>query len=160
GQGALLLTNPQAADNPFFRLGPAWTTLPLVLLSTAATVIASQALISGAFSLSMQAMHMGYLPRMRVTYTSERHAGQVYMPGINVALMVACIGLVVGFRTSGNLAAAYGVAVTTTMVVTTALFYAVARERFGWSRATALTACGVFLVVDLAFFTGNLFKIP
>jgi KUP system potassium uptake protein len=131
-----------------------------VVLSTAATVIASQALISGAFSLSVQALHMGYLPRLRVHYTSEEQAGQVYIPGINWTLMVACLGLVLGFRTSGNLAAAYGVAVTTTMVVTTVLFYAVARERLGWSHGPTLALCAGFLVVDLAFFVGNIFKIP
>jgi KUP system potassium uptake protein len=160
GQGALLLSNPQAVDNPFFRLVPGWATIPLVVLSTAATVIASQALISGAFSLSMQALHMGYLPRLRVNYTSEEQAGQIYIPGINWALMVACIGLVLGFRTSSNLAAAYGVAVTTTMVITTVLFYAIARERFGWSRGPVAALCAGFLVIDLAFFAGNIFKIP
>ena len=160
GQGALLLTTPEAVDNPFFRLAPTWATIPLVVLSTAATVIASQALISGAFSLSQQALHMGYLPRLRVLYTSESQVGQVYIPGVNWALMIACIGLVLGFRTSGNLAGAYGVAVTTTMVVTTMLFYTVSRELFGWSRGATAALCGGFLVLDLAFFTGNVFKIP
>jgi KUP system potassium uptake protein len=160
GQGALLLSAQQPIDNPFYRLAPEWATIPLVVLSTAATVIASQALISGAFSLSMQAMHMGYLPRLRVLYTSEEEIGQIYIPAINWALMVACIGLVLGFRSSGNLAAAYGVAVTTTMVVTTLLFYTVARERFGWPKLPTLAACGAFLVIDLSFFAGNIFKIP
>jgi KUP system potassium uptake protein len=160
GQGALLLSSPQAVDNPFYRLAPEWATIPLVILSTLATVIASQALISGAFSLSQQALHMGYLPRLRVLYTSESQVGQVYIPGVNWALMVACIGLVLGFRTSGNLAAAYGAAVSTDMVITTLLFYAVARERFRWSRGPTFALCAGFLLVDLAFFSGNIFKIP
>jgi KUP system potassium uptake protein len=160
GQGALLLVDQQAVDNPFFRLAPAWAAIPLVVLSTVATVVASQALISGAFSLSMQAVQMGYLPRLRVRHTSESQIGQVYIPGINWTLMVACIGLVVGFRSSSGLAAAYGVAVTTTMVVTTLLFYTVARERFGWPRVPVAALCGGLLVIDLAFFAGNIFKIP
>lgn len=160
GQGALLLSNPLAIDNPFYRLAPSWATIPLVVLSTAATVIASQALISGVFSLSMQAVQMGYLPRLRVQHTSESEEGQVYIPGMNWTLMLACIGLVFGFRSSGGLAAAYGVAVTTTMVVTTVLFYVVARERFGWPKLPTMALCGGFLIIDLAFFTGNMFKIP
>jgi KUP system potassium uptake protein len=160
GQGALLLGQPEAVDNPFYRMAPDWATIPMVLLATVATVIASQALISGVFSLSMQAVQMGYMPRLRVRHTSESEPGQVYIPGINWTLMIACIGLVLGFQTSSNLAAAYGVAVTTTMVVTTLLFYVVAREVFGWSRVPTLALCAGFLVVDLAFFTGNMFKIP
>jgi KUP system potassium uptake protein len=160
GQGALLLSAQQPIDNPFYRLAPEWATIPLVVLSTAATVIASQALISGAFSLSMQAVHIGYLPRLRVRYTSEEEIGQIYIPAVNWTLMVACIGLVLGFRSSGNLAAAYGVAVTTTMMVTSLLFYTVARERFGWPRVPTLALCAVFLVVDVAFFAGNIVKIP
>jgi KUP system potassium uptake protein len=160
GQGALLLVDEQAVENPFFHLAPDWATIPLVVLSTVATVVASQALISGSFSLSVQAVQMGYLPRMRVRHTSESHFGQVYIPGINWTLMIACIGLVLGFRSSSGLAAAYGVAVTTTMVVTTLLFYTVARERFGWPRLPTMALCGLFLVIDLAFFTGNIFKIP
>ncbi|HEX6254253.1 MAG TPA: potassium transporter Kup [Euzebyales bacterium] len=160
GQGALLLDRPEAIDNPFYRLAPGWATVPLVVLATIATVIASQALISGVFSLSMQAVQMGYLPRLRVRHTSEEQEGQVYIPGMNWTLMIACIGLVLGFRTSSGLAAAYGVAVTTTMVVTTLLFYVVAREQFGWSPRRTLALCAGFLVVDLAFFVGNMFKIP
>ena len=160
GQGALLLSSQQPIDNPFYRLAPEWATIPLVVLSTAATVIASQALISGAFSLSMQAVHMGYLPRLHVVYTSEEEAGQIYIPAVNWALMVACIGLVLGFRSSGNLAAAYGVAVTTTMAITTLLFYAVARERFGWPRVPTLALCGAFFAIDMAFFAGTIFKVP
>lgn len=160
GQGALMMVDPHAVDNPFFQLAPQWATIPLVVLATAATVVASQALISGAFSLSVQAVQMGYLPRMRVRHTSESQIGQVYIPGINWALMIACIGLVVGFGSSSALAAAYGVAVTTTMVVTTLLFYTVARERFGWPPVPTMALCGAFLIIDLAFFTGNMFKIP
>lgn len=160
GQGALLLNQPEAVDNPFYRLAPSWATIPLVVVATVATVIASQALISGVFSLSTQAVQMGYLPRLRVQHTSDEQEGQVYIAGMNWTLMLACIGLVLGFRTSSGLAAAYGVAVTTTMVVTTLLFYVVARERFDWPRGRALALCGAFLVVDVAFFVGNIFKIP
>lgn len=160
GQGALLLSDPSALDNPFYRLAPSWATIPLVVLATAATVIASQALISGVFSLTMQAVQQHYLPRLKLVHTSDAHIGQVYIAAVNWTLMVACIALVLGFRSSANLAAAYGVAVTTTMVVTTLLFAVVARERFGWSRLGTLSLCAAFLVVDLAFFVGNIFKIP
>ena len=160
GQGALLISTPSAVDNPFYRLAPTWATIPLVIMATVATVIASQALISGVFSLSMQAVQMGYMPRLRVQHTSDEQEGQVYIPGMNWTLMAACIGLVFGFQTSSGLAAAYGVAVTTTMVVTTLLFYVVARERFGWSRGPTAALCASFLVIDLAFFVGNIFKIP
>lgn len=127
GQGALILRDPGAIDSPFFLLAPSWAVFPLVVLATFATVIASQALISGAFSLTMQAIQMGYLPRLRVHHTSETQRGQVYIPAVNWTLMLACVGLVLAFRTSGNLAAAYGVAVTTTMVITTLLFAVVAK---------------------------------
>lgn len=134
--------------------------LPLVVLATLATVIASQALISGAFSLTMQSVQFGYSPRLRIQHTSPTEVGQIYVPAVNWALMVACIGLVLGFRSSTNLAAAYGVAVTTTMVITTLLFYVVLRQRFGWSWASAVGLCVPFLAIDLAFFGANLFKIP
>lgn len=160
GQGALLLHDPTAISNPFYLLVPGWAVVPLVVLSTMATVIASQALISGLFSLTTQAVQMRYVPRLRVRHTSRSQIGQVYVPAVNWALMAACIGLVVAFRSSANLAAAYGVAVTTTMVVTTLLFSVVARERFGWPLAGVLVLSGVFLVVDLGFFGANLFKIP
>ncbi|MEO7711698.1 MAG: KUP/HAK/KT family potassium transporter, partial [Gemmatimonadaceae bacterium] len=126
GQGALVLRDPSAAEHPFFRLAPEWALLPLVALTTLATVIASQAVISGAFSLTRQAVQLGYLPRMDIEHTSETHIGQIYIPGLNRILMVCCIGLVLGFQTSSNLAAAYGVAVTTDMVFTTILFAVVA----------------------------------
>lgn len=160
GQGALLLSDPEAIDNPFYRLAPDWAVLPLVVLATGATVIASQALISGVFSLTHQASQLGYLPRLRITHTSSAEQGQVYVPAVNWALMVACVAMVVGFRTSTSLAAAYGVAVTMTMVITTVIFYAVARERFGWPRMATAALCGVFLVVDVAFFVANVPKIP
>src|SRR5688572_14677849 len=133
---------------------------PVVAIATIATVIASQALISGSFSLTMQAVQLGYSPRLDIQHTSADEKGQIYIPAINWVLMVCCIGLVLGFRSSSNLAAAYGVAVTTTMAITTLLFYFVARERWGWSawRAGLLTAG--FLVIDLAFWGANVLKIP
>jgi KUP system potassium uptake protein len=160
GQGALLLAEPAAVANPFFHMVPAWALLPAVALATLATVIASQALISGAFSLTLQAVQLGYSPRVRIDHTSAHERGQIYIPSVNWALMIACIGLVLGFRSSTALAAAYGVAVTTTMAITTLLFHFVARERWGWStlQATALTA--LFLSIDLAFLGANVLKIP
>ncbi len=160
GQGALVLAEPEAIDNPFYRLPPEWAVLPLVILATSATVIASQALITGAFSLTMQAVQLGYLPRVVVDHTSPREVGQVYVAAVNWTLMVACIGLVVAFGSSTNLAAAYGVAVTSTMVITTALLYVVMRERWNWGVAPALTLTALFLVVDLAFFGANILKVP
>jgi KUP system potassium uptake protein len=160
GQGALLMRDPSAVENPFYRMAPPWALLPIVVVATLATVIASQALISGAFSLTLQAVQLGYCPHVEIDHTSARERGQIYIPSVNWALMVACIGLVLGFRSSSNLAAAYGVAVTTTMAITTLLFYFVARERWRWSvwRAGLLTAG--FLVIDIAFWGANLLKIP
>jgi KUP system potassium uptake protein len=160
GQGALLLSDPEAIDHPFYELAPSWGVLPLVVLSTMATVIASQALISGAFSVTMQAVQLGYTPRVRIEHTSKTEIGQIYVPALNWSLMVACVGLVLGFRSSSNLAAAYGVAVTTTMVITTLLFFVVLREHFGWQRRTAIALTVPLLVIDLGFFGANLFKIP
>jgi KUP system potassium uptake protein len=160
GQGALLVANPEFLDAPFFRLVPGWASYPLVGLTTIATVIASQAVISGAFSLTRQAVQLGYLPRLRVEHTSEKHIGQIYMPAVNWLLLAACIGLVLGFRTSSNLANAYGVAVTTDMVFTTVLLTVVALQRWGWKPILVLAMGGAFLVVDLAFWAGNLPKIP
>jgi KUP system potassium uptake protein len=160
GQGALILSDPAAIDNPFYRLAPGWALLPLVLLATAATVIASQALISGAYSLTMQAVQLGFLPRVDIDHTSPREVGQVYVASINWVLMFACIGLVLTFKSSSNLAAAYGVAVTSTMVITTLLLYRVARERWGWSRFKAGWIMTSFFVVDVAFFSANIIKIP
>jgi len=160
GQGAMLIESPADIDNPFFRMAPGWATLPLVFLATMATVIASQALISGAYSLTMQAVQLGYLPRMRIDHTSPREIGQVYISSVNWALMIACVSLVVAFQSSTNLAAAYGVAVTTTMVITTLLLFIVMRERWNWSFPLAVTLTAGFLVIDLAFFSANIVKIP
>ena len=137
GQAALLIDDPDAIESPFYRLAPDWGITPLAILATMASVIASQALISGAFSLTVQAVQLDYLPRLKILHTSTHHKGQVYVPLVNWALMVGCVGLVVGFQTSSNLAAAYGIAVTTTMVITTILFFVVARTRWGWSLAKA-----------------------
>jgi KUP system potassium uptake protein len=160
GQGALLLLQPQAIENPFYRMGPQWATYPLIVMATAATVIASQAVISGSFSLAMQSVQLGYSPRLEIVHTSARERGQIYIPPVNWALMLACIALVVGFGSSSNLAAAYGVAVTTTMVVTTVLFYVLARERWHWPLWLSLIVAGFFLLIDLAFWGANLLKIP
>ncbi len=151
GQGALLLADPSAASHPFYALAPPWALYPLVILATAATIIASQAVISGAFSLTRQAIQLGYFPRLQIKHTSDEKIGQIYIPQINALLMVATIGLVLGFRSTSKLAAAYGVAVTTTMIIATILFYVVARERFGWSRLTAGVPVALFLIVDLSF---------
>jgi KUP system potassium uptake protein len=159
GQGALLLRDPTAVENPFYRLAPPWALYPLVALACAAAVIASQALISGAFSLTRQAVQLGYAPRVDVEHTSAREMGQIYIPGVNWMLMAACIALVLGFRSSSHLAAAYGIAVTGTMAITTVLFYCVARERFGWTVVQAGAPALFFLAVDLAFFLANAVKI-
>jgi KUP system potassium uptake protein len=160
GQGALLMDTPGAVDQPLYRMAPAWALYPLVALATAATVIASQALISGAFSLTLQAVQLGYLPRMQIAHTSAQTSGQVYVPAINWILMMACLGLVVSFRSSSALAAAYGVAVTLTMVLTTLLLYVAVRHRWQWSIGWAVFLCGSFLVIDCAFLVANGFKIP
>ena len=161
GQGALILANPEAHNesNPFYLLAPSWALYPLVGLATVATVIASQALISGAFSITMQAIQLGYLPRMEIRHTSSEERGQIYLPSINAALMIACVGLVIGFRTSGALSAAYGIAVTLTMLITTLLFYFAARRLWNWSRLKAGSLCSAFLVVETLFFAANSVKI-
>src|SRR4051812_25676983 len=159
GQGALLLADPETRVNPFFHLAPAWGLYPLVVLSTMAAVIASQAIISGAFSLTQQAIQLGYSPRFDIQHTSAHEVGQVYIPEINWMLMVATLGLVFGFRSSTNLAAAYGMAVTLTMVITTLLAYVVTRERWGWSFWKAGVLAAIFLGVDSVFFGANLIKI-
>ena len=160
GQGALLISEPSTVDNPFYRMAPEWAVFPLVVLATMATVIASQALISGAYSLTMQAVQLGYLPRVHIDHTSPREIGQVYITTVNYLLMLACVGLVLSFRSSTNLAAAYGVAVTTTMLITTVLLYVVMRQRWRWSRPLAAGLTTVFLVVDLSFFFANIIKVP
>ncbi|HEU4566364.1 MAG TPA: potassium transporter Kup [Gemmatimonadaceae bacterium] len=159
GQGALLLRDPSATDNPFYRLIPEPLLIPMVVLATTAAVIASQALISGAFSLTRQAMQLGYMPRVTVRHTSAHEAGQIYIPEVNKALAVGCIVLVLAFRSSTNLAAAYGIAVTGTMVITTLLFYMIARSGFGWSQARALAFLLFFLAIDLSFLGANAVKI-
>jgi len=159
GQGGLLLDDPRAFESPFYLLAPAWALYPLVALATAATVIASQAVISGAFSLTRQAVQFGYLPLMKVVHTSARQIGQVYIPSVNWLLMAATAGLVLGFRTASNLAAAYGIAVSTTMVITTILAYSVARRVWAWPRWLALLVTGGFLAVDVAFFGANMVKV-
>jgi KUP system potassium uptake protein len=159
GQGALLLENPAAAEQPFFLLAHGWLVLPLVVLATAAAIIASQALISGAFSLTQQAIQLGYCPRLDIEHTSHREMGQVYVPQVNWALMLATILIVVGFGSSTALAAAYGIAVTLTMVITAVLIGVVATERWRWSPAVAYTVTGIFLTIDLAFFGANALKV-
>ncbi|MCU0770470.1 MAG: potassium transporter Kup [Verrucomicrobia bacterium] len=159
GEGALLLSNPEAARNPFFLLAPTWAVLPLVGLSTLAAVIASQAMISGAYSLTMQAIQMGYLPRMHIEHTSHSERGQIYMPQVNAFLLLTCIGLVLGFKSSSGLAGAYGIAVSLTMLITSLLFFAAARRVWNWSAWRAGLVCGVFLVVELAFAAANGLKL-
>jgi KUP system potassium uptake protein len=159
GQGALLIVDAKSVENPFYLMAPAWALYPLVVLSTIATVIASQAVISGAFSMTQQAMQLGYSPRMAVQHTSSRQIGQIYLPGINWALFVGVVVLVVGFRSSTNLAAAYGIAVTGTMAITTILAYVVARSMWKWSVAASAALFGAFLLIDLAFFSANILKV-
>jgi KUP system potassium uptake protein len=159
GQGALLLARPETAENPFYALVSGVWLYPLVFLATTATVIASQAIISGAFSLTRQAIQLGFTPRMRTEHTSEREIGQIYIPAVNWALMISCIALVMGFGSSSSLAAAYGVAVTTTMVITTLLLYIVEREVWGWSMVATLPLMVFFLAIDLAFFGANIVKV-
>jgi KUP system potassium uptake protein len=159
GQGAQLLANPDTRVNPFFHLAPEWGLYPLVVLSTMATVIASQAIISGAFSMTQQAIQLGYSPRFDIHHTSAHEVGQVYIPEINWMLMIATVGLVFGFRSSTNLAAAYGMAVTMTMVITTLLAFVVARELWRWSLWRAVLVMAAFLSLDLVFFGANVLKI-
>ncbi|MGE0042914.1 MAG: potassium transporter Kup [Vicinamibacterales bacterium] len=159
GQGALLLGSPDAAHQPFFLLVPPSARLALVGLATAAAIIASQALISGAFSLTRQAIQLGYCPRLDIDHTSADEMGQVYVPQVNWALMVCTIAIVVGFGSSAALAAAYGIAVTMTMVITTVLLHVVATHRWRWAPAVAFAVTGAFLTVDLAYFAANVLKI-
>jgi KUP system potassium uptake protein len=158
GQGALLLENPRA-EHPFFELAPSWALLPLVGIATAAAIIASQALISGAFSITRQAVQLGLFPRLDVEHTSAREMGQVYVSRVNWALMVATVMIVIGFRSSGAIAAAYGIAVTLTMIITVLLLYVVMTERWGWPAPAAGLLMGVFLTIDVAFFGANALKI-
>jgi len=160
GQASLILNDPEAVERPLFKMAPEWGVLPLVVLATMATVIASQALISGAFSLTVQAVQLDYLPRVKISHTSSSHRGQVYVPLVNWLLMIGCIGLVVTFQSSKALASAYGIAVTSTMLVTTLLFYEVCRNRWSWPAWKAMAVCGPLAVVDAAFLGANIPKIP
>ena len=159
GQGALLLHDPGLAQNPFYNLAPKWALIPLVVLATAAAVIASQALISGAFSLTMQGIQLGYIPRLAIEHTSERERGQIYLPQVNMALAIACLGLVLEFRSSSNLAAAYGIAVTLTMGITTLLFHFAARRLWNWPWWLSAIVCIPAFVIEMAFFGANALKI-
>jgi KUP system potassium uptake protein len=159
GQGALLLHDPSTAQNPFYLLAPSWGLYPMVVLSTLAAVIASQAVISGAFSVTRQAIQLGYLPRMDVNHTSEREIGQIYIPIMNWGLLLGIVALVLGFKTSSNLAAAYGIAVTGTMAIDTILAFVVVRGLWKWSWTATLTGITLFLSVDIAFFAANAGKI-
>lgn len=159
GQGALLLSDPSKAENPFFNLAPEWSLFPLVALSTVVAAVASQAIISGVFSLTRQAIQSGFLPRMNIIHTSAHEIGQIYLPSVNWALMVATLWVVMIFRTSSNLAGAYGVAVATTMVITTVYLGFAARKLWKWSAAAAIILSASFLIFDIAFFAANSVKI-
>jgi KUP system potassium uptake protein len=159
GQGALMMRDPSAIENPFFLLGPHWLRLPMVILATAATVIASQAVISGAFSMARQCMQLGFLPRMTVRHTSTMEEGQIYVPQVNSALAIGVVVLVLAFKTSDNLASAYGIAVTGTFLCTAVLAMVVFRRQFHWSRAAAISVFGGLFVIDTVFFAANTVKI-
>ena len=160
GQGALLLSNPEAVKNPFYLMAPDWALLPLVVLATMATVIASQALITGAFSVTKQVIQLGYLPRLNIQHTSVRETGQIYIPFVNWGLFVAIVLAVVMFKSSSNLAAAYGVAVCTDMLITTVLTFFVIRYGWNYPLGLCIAATGWFFLVDFAFFASNLLKLP
>src|ERR1017187_8275662 len=159
GQGALLLQHPDAAGRPFFSAVPTWGLYPMVALATIATVVASQALIAAVFSMTAQAAQLGYLPRVRVVHTSSSEIGQIYLPGLNWLLMLACLAVVLGFRSSDALASAYGLAVAGTMTITTMLFAIVARRRWGWSVPLVGAVAAALFLVDTAFLGANLLKI-
>jgi KUP system potassium uptake protein len=160
GQGALIIASPEAIKNPFYLLAPAWALLPMVILATAATVIASQAVISGAFSLTRQAIQMGYCPRLTIMHTSERQIGQIYVPFINWMLFFAVMLLVTGFKTSSNLAAAYGIAVTLAMAIDSLLIFVVLTRLWRWNPVAALAIVVPLVAIDAAFLSSNLLKIP
>jgi KUP system potassium uptake protein len=160
GQGALLLNEPDAIESPFFHLGPDWALVPMVILATLATVIASQAVISGAFSVARQAVQMGFLPRMLIIHTSGKEQGQIYVPFTNWTLYLAVVALVIGFKNSSNLAAAYGIAVTGTMLIDTILVAFVMVLLWRWHWLKVVLVAGAFLAVDIAFFAANALKIP
>jgi KUP system potassium uptake protein len=160
GQGALLLHDPTVARNPFYYLAPDWALYPLIGVATAAAIIASQAVISGAFSLTRQAVQLGYMPRLQIEHTSSREIGQIYVPAVNWALMLLTVTLVFGFGNSSNIAGAYGVALSTLMVITTFMFYIMCREVWQWSITRAVLVSGMFMVIDTLFFAANALKIP
>ena len=159
GQGALVMHDPDAAAEPFFRMVPEWGVLPLVILATCATVIASQANITGAFSLSRQAVQLGLLPRLEVRHTSEEHSGQIYLPQVNTLIMIGVIVLVLAFKSSSAIASAYGIAVTGTMLITGTMAFIVSRHVWGWSTARAALTIAPFLFIELCFLSANLLKI-
>ena len=159
GQGALLLNRGSGVSNPFYQLTPGWALYPMVVLATCATIIASQAIISGAFSLTFQALHLGYLPRMQTRHTSEDEKGQIYIPRVNWLLFAATAAVVLGFQSSSALAGAYGVAVSTTMVITILLGYLAMRDLWSWPKAAAILIAAFFFLVDFSFFTANILKI-
>ncbi|MBS1551174.1 MAG: potassium transporter Kup [Bacteroidetes bacterium] len=159
GQGALILSNPKAIENPFYYLAPDWALYPLVLLATVATVIASQALISGAYSITFQALQLGFLPRIRILHTSEDERGQIYIPQLNWFLLISTVALVLGFKSSSNLAAAYGIAVTSTMVITTVLLSVAMVKLWKWSKPIVFIVISFFLFIDLSFLGANILKI-
>jgi len=160
GQGALMLGDPRTAENPFYLMAPDWARLPLVLIATAATIIASQAVISGAFSVTHQAVQLGFLPRLKTEHTSAKAAGQIYIPAVNWGLLFMVILLVLGFRESGRLASAYGIAVTGTMLITTIMLGFLVFQVWRWNRVLATLTIGTFLLVDGTFFASNITKIP
>jgi KUP system potassium uptake protein len=160
GQGAYLLDHPEEVEQVFFSMAPEGVLLPVVILATCATIIASQALISGVFSLTAQAVKLDYLPRIKILHTSHSHSGQIYVPLVNWLLMIACVGLVLGFQTSSKLAAAYGIAVTMTMAITTLIFFRVLTDRWNWKRAKAFVVCVPLFVVEMGFLGANVVKIP
>jgi KUP system potassium uptake protein len=159
GQGALLISDPKTAENPFYGLAPGWTLYPMLILATAAAVVASQALISGLFSITRQAMQLGYWPRLRIMHTSAHEEGQIYIPEMNYLLMSCCIALAIGFGSSSAIVAAYGIAVTGTMTITSLLFWVVSRRLMGWSTWSATLLVGMFLTVELSFLSANVVKI-
>jgi KUP system potassium uptake protein len=159
GQGAMLLTDAAAARSPFYLLAPEWFRYPLIAIATAAAIVASQAMISGAFSLTNQAVQLGYSPRVTIRHTSSREIGQIFVPEVNALMAAACVALVLGFRSSSNLASAYGIAVTGDMAITTLLFHRVVRDHWGWPRWKAWPLTLLLLSVDLAFFSANIVKV-
>ncbi|HEX2786815.1 MAG TPA: potassium transporter Kup [Ignavibacteria bacterium] len=159
GQGAFLLARPDKVSNPFYNMGPEWALYPMVIIATFAAIIASQAVISGAFSLTFQALQLGYLPRLKIDYTSEKEAGQIYIPRLNYLMCAAVILLVISFETSSNLAAAYGIAVSSTMVTTTILLFIAMTRLWKWKLPFAIAVAGFFFVIDIAFWSSNMLKL-